>query len=199
MQKSTIGVWLAALQTGDSQAARQLWERYFARLAHLAQLRMGSLPRRAADEEDVVLSAMNSFLQGARDARFPRLADETDLWRVLVTITSRKVSAQRRRHFAARRNKGRVRGESVFADPSGSSSAGGIEAIAGNEPNPAVAAQVTEECRKLIERLDDNTLREVARLKLDGCTNEEIAAQIGKTVRTVERKLTLIRDCWSAD
>jgi DNA-directed RNA polymerase specialized sigma24 family protein len=199
MQKGTIGAWLASLQDGDSQAAQQLWERYFARLAHLAQLRLGSLPRRAADEEDVALSVMNSFLQGARDDRFPQLADETDLWRILVTITARKVSAQRRKHLAARRNRGKVRGESVFADHSGSKSAAGLEAVTGHEPDPAVAAQVTEECRKLFERLDDNTLCDIARSKLDGCTNEEIAERIGKSVRTVERKLTLIRDCWSAD
>jgi len=192
-----VRAWLEKLRTDDSQVAQEVWERYFSQLVRLAHRRMGELPRRSADEEDVALSAMNSFIQGARADRFPQLEDESDLWRLLVTITARKVSAQRRRHFAARRASGTVRGESVFAGAAGSDWGDGIAQVLGKEPTPQFAAEVAEECQALFEKLDDPLLRDIARWKMEGFSNEDIAAKLGRTVRTIERKLSLIRDCWS--
>ena len=47
-------------------------------------------PRRASDEEDVALSAFQSFYQGIARGRFPQLEDRDNLWRLLITITARK-------------------------------------------------------------------------------------------------------------
>src|SRR5262245_17412849 len=82
--------WLNRLQAGDSAAAQKLWERYYQRLVSLARGKLQGTPRRAADEEDVVLSAFNSFFRGAAHGRFPRLDDRDNLWRLLVVITARK-------------------------------------------------------------------------------------------------------------
>ena len=46
--------------------------------------------RRAADEEDVALSAFDSFCRGAEQGRFPQLDGRDDLWHLLVVITVRK-------------------------------------------------------------------------------------------------------------
>ena len=191
--------WLDQLQQGEPEAAQRVWEQYFAQLVRLAQRKMGTLPRRVADEEDVALSAMNSFVQVARAGKFPRLDDESDLWRLLVTITARKVTAQRRRHFAARRSGGKVRGESIFLQGDNDRQMGGIAAVPGEIATPAFAAQVADECRVLFEKLDDPLLRDIARWKMEGFSNEEIAVKLGRTERTIERKLALIRDSWSAD
>ena len=94
--------WLGQLQEGDSAAARQLWERYFRRLVGLARKRLRGAPRRAADEEDVALSAFDSFCRAAAQRRFPRLDDRHDLWQLLVVITDRKAGALAR---ATRRQK----------------------------------------------------------------------------------------------
>src|SRR5262249_22211657 len=128
--------------------------------------------------------------------RFPHLTDVSDLWRLLITITSRKVNARRRKHFAARRNGGKVRGESAFDRP-GESGTVGIAAAACEAPTPAFLAEVSEQCQALLDRLGDPTLRDIACWKLEGYTSEEIAERIGRNVRTVERKLSLIRDCWA--
>ncbi|HTU24630.1 MAG TPA: ECF-type sigma factor [Pirellulales bacterium] len=190
--------WIDQLQQGDPEGAQRVWEQYFGQLVRLAQRRMGTLPRRVADEEDVALSAMNSFVQGARAGKFPRLDDESDLWRLLVTITARKVAAQRRRHFAARRNHGKVRGESIFVPADGDADTPGIATVMGESPTPAFAAEVADECRVLFDKLDDPLLREIARWKMEGFSNDEIAQKLGRTERTIERKLALIRESWSA-
>ena len=77
-------------QTGDAAAAGPLWEAYFARLVAVARGRLRAAPRAAADEEDVALSAFDSFCRGVEGGRFPRLGDRDDLWQVLFVITDRR-------------------------------------------------------------------------------------------------------------
>src|SRR5689334_5020484 len=67
--------WLGRLTGGDPAAAGPLWDRYFPRLVELARARLRAFPRRAADEEDVALSAFDSFCRDAAAGRFPRLGD----------------------------------------------------------------------------------------------------------------------------
>jgi serine/threonine-protein kinase len=57
--------WISQLRAGEAAAAQKLWEGYFRRMVELARLKLQGLPRRAADEEDVALSAFHSFCQGA--------------------------------------------------------------------------------------------------------------------------------------
>ena len=83
------------------------------RLIRLASRKLGDLPRRVADEEDVVLSAFNDFLRGVEDGRFTRLDDRDDLWQVLVMLTERKAIGLRRHDPGEKRGGGQVRGESA--------------------------------------------------------------------------------------
>src|SRR4051812_43816605 len=99
---------LHALKRGDRDAAELLWARYFHRLAGLARARLSSVPRRAADEEDVALSAFDSVCRRAEEGRFPRLDDRDDLWRLLVLVTMRKAIALAERERQPRRGGGRV-------------------------------------------------------------------------------------------
>ena len=82
--------WIAKLGRGDADAARLLWQHYFSKLVEYARHRLDAVPRRAIDEEDVALSAMNSFCQGMAKHRFDQVNDRNDLWKLLVTITARK-------------------------------------------------------------------------------------------------------------
>ena len=84
----SVSHWIGQLRAGDPVAAQHLWEGYFRRLVGLARGKLQSLPSRAADEEDVALSAFASFCRGVEGGRFPQLADRDDLWRLLVTITA---------------------------------------------------------------------------------------------------------------
>jgi DNA-directed RNA polymerase specialized sigma24 family protein len=191
--------WLIQLKTGDERAAQQaLWDRYFEQLAALARKQLRHLPRRAADEEDVVLSAFDSFFIGVREGRFPLLSDRNSLWPLLVTITARKACNQLKHERAGKRGGGRVRGESVLV-PAVDASQAGFEQVVGDNPTPAFALQVTEECQRRLDLLDDESLRRVAWLKLAGYTVPEIARELTVVERTVERKLERIRRLWSQE
>ena len=89
--EGSVTGWIDRLKGGDPAAAQRLWQSYFRRLVGLARHKLQGAPRRAADEEDVALSAFDSFCRGAEQGRFPQLHDRDNLWRLLVCITDRKL------------------------------------------------------------------------------------------------------------
>jgi DNA-directed RNA polymerase specialized sigma24 family protein len=195
----SVTVWLGHLVTGGATdaAAQELWERYFSRLVGLARVRLRSSARRVADEEDVALSAFDSFCQGAAAGRFPKLGGRDDLWRVLVTITARKAFDQRQHENRRRRGGGKVFGEDFLAHPD-DQGRGGLDQFVGKEPTPAFAAQVADECRRLLSMLRDDKLRQIALLRMEGYSNEQVAERLDLGLRTIERKLDLIRKTWQS-
>jgi DNA-directed RNA polymerase specialized sigma24 family protein len=196
--------WLGDLKEGHQAAAQPLWERYFAKLVDVARAKLRRMKRGTADadEEDAALSAFNSFCAGAARGKFPQLADRDDLWRLLVVITARKAMAQANRQARQKRGGGRVIEEAVLFGQhleSGDGSLAGLEQIAAGGPSPEFAAMMAEECRNLLDALDDDALRQVAMSRMEGYNNDEIAAQLGCARRTVARRLDLIRKTWLAN
>jgi DNA-directed RNA polymerase specialized sigma24 family protein len=193
--EGSITRWIAGVKAGDFAAAQPLWERYFARMVDLARarLRARSACRRdaASDEEDTALSAFDSLCAGLARGKFPQLADRDDLWRLLVVITTRKVSALARRQLRQKRGGGQVRPASDLAEPGSDDDV--LARAVGSEPTPEFAAMVAEEYRGLLDRLGDDVLRTVAILRMEGFTTDAIAVQLGCARRTVARQLALIR------
>jgi DNA-directed RNA polymerase specialized sigma24 family protein len=187
---------LCELKAGDQAAQWELWNRYFSRLVRLARTMLRTSARRAADEEDAALSAMDAFFRGVHEGRFPMLDNRSNLWPLLVRITAHKTAQQSQRESRKKRGGGRVRGESGLIWNQGHASA--IEGVVGDEPTPEFAVQVAEQCEVLLGILDDDSQRIVAQLKLEGYTNQEIATKIDRAERTVEWKLKLIRQTWEA-
>jgi DNA-directed RNA polymerase specialized sigma24 family protein len=180
---------LIKLKEGDRAAADGLWRAYFGRLVELARSQLRAQTR-LADEEDVALSAFDSFYRGVERGRFPVLEDRHDLWQVLWVLTVRKAINLVKHERCQSRGGGRL---VSLADLEGLP----FEEVTGREPSPELAAQVVDECRRLLGLLDDKTLRSVALWKMEGQTNREIAAKLGCIEQTVERKLRRIRGLWA--
>ncbi len=184
--------WIGDLRHGDDEAARRLWDRYFHKLVSLARTKLGSAPRRVADEEDVALSVFRRLCGGAAQGQFEKLTDRDDLWRLLVVITTNRVIDQQRRDGNQKRGGGNVRGDSVLHRDDSSSR---HDHLIDSEPTPEVLAQLTEEHQRLMTKLDEG-LQRIAHWKMDGLNNEEIAKKLGITSRSVRRKLERIRESW---
>ena len=191
--------WVSALKAGEATAAQPLWERYYRQLVALARRKLRSSRRRAADEEDVVQSAFHSFFRGVAGGRFPQLNDRDNLWRLLVVITARKALDQLARERARRRGGCAVPGELRISPREPGWDEAALEQVVGEEPTPEFAAQVAEEYRRLLDRLGDETLRQVAVWKMEGYTNDEIAGRLDCSRRTVTLKLGAIRVIWNGE
>ena len=196
----SVSHWIGQLKAGDQTAAQELWTRYFTQLVGLARHKLRGSRRRVADEEDVALSAFDSFCDGARRGRFPQLRDRNNLWALLVVITLRKAYDLVKYERRQKRGGGAVRGESALVGPPGASAgAAGLDQVLGRAPTPEVVAQAAENLERLLARLDTEVLRPVAVWKLEGYTNAEIAAKLGCVEGTVERKLRVIRSLWKQE
>ena len=132
----SISQWIVGAQEGDSRAVSALWQCYFERLVRLARGKLAGVSRRAADEEDVALSAFASFCRAAKGGRIPDLADRDGLWRLLIKLTAQKAVDRRRHDGCAKRGGGRVRGESALAHREASESGDGFDRVIGDAPTP---------------------------------------------------------------
>lgn len=185
---------IGMLKRGDHGAAERLWTTYIQRLVGLARSKIGGSPRRAADEEDVALSAFDSFCRRAERGQFSRLLDRDDLWQLLVVITERKAIDLRRREGRKSRGEGKVLS---FSEGVGEGVTPTAAGLFDPGPSPEFAAQAAEEFRRLLGLLADDSLREVAVRKMEGYTNKQIAERLGCIEQTVERKLRSIRQVWT--
>lgn len=188
---------LDRVRDGDDQAIAKLWDDYYHQLVRIAAKRLPANLRRAGDEEDVALSAFNSFIAGIREDHFPDLSGPDNLWGLLITLTGRKVHAHLRHQTRQKRGGGTVRGESVFLDRSGDLKGGGIGGVTGDTQAADIRAELAEACDELLNQLDDEQLKQIAVMRMDGYLVNEIADRLQLSKRAVERRLQLIRRTWT--
>lgn len=195
--ENSVTVWIQGLKAGDGPDIERLWDRYFQRLVRLAAARLPGRARRSFDEEDVALSAFQSFCENAADGQFSQLDGRDDLWRLLATITVRKAMNAMRRETSKKRGGGRVLGESALRtdDDAGL----GLAEILSREPAPDDVVQFAEQYRRLLDRLREPSLRTVALRRLEGHSIREIATALEVSTKTIERKLQVIRALWIED
>jgi RNA polymerase sigma factor (sigma-70 family) len=184
--------WIDQVKEGDGEAAQALWERYFTRLVEAARSRLQGTVRAMADEEDVALSVIDSFCRAAEQGRFPELAGRDGLWRLLVRMTARKVVDQRRRESRQRRGGGNVLREEALA--AAELDVRSLAEVADEEPTPEFVVLLAERVERLLDHLGDEDLKTLTIGRLEGYTNEELAKQLGCSLRTVERRLRLVRE-----
>ena len=184
---------ISKLRSGDEEAARQLWDRFFAQLITLTRSRLQNSSRAMSDEEDIVLSAMKSFCIGLRNGRFPELSNRESLWRLLLTITLRKIADKQNYD---RRSKRDVEKQQLNSSLDADRNADVNEFIS-REPNPEIAAECAEQISRLLESLENEDLKKVAIMKMEGYTNIEVANDIKCSLTSIERKLRTIRSIWS--
>lgn len=187
------------LKAGRQEAAEELWAVYYDRLVGVARRRLAAVPKRAADEEDVAVSVFKSLCLGAARGRFAEHVRRDDLWRLLMHLTKQKSVDYVREQTRKKRGGGEVRGESVFLGAGANPATAGIEQFVGDEPTPEYLAMMNEEHARLLALLPDDQVRDVAVRRLRGESNDEIATALSLSVRSVERKLSLIRSRWESE
>jgi DNA-directed RNA polymerase specialized sigma24 family protein len=196
--QNSVTIWIDGIKAGDGSDIERLWDRYFERLVRLAAARLPAHSRRSFDEEDVALSAFQSFCDRAGRGQFPQLSDRDDLWRLLATITVRKALDTIRQQSRQKRGGGQVLGESALLVGAGTEGEGLAEVLS-REPTSDEVAGFAENYHRFLARLEEPPLRTIALRRLEGQTTREIAHALNVSTKTVERKLQLIRAIWSEE
>ncbi len=193
MDHSVTG-WIADLKSGSDEAVEKVVARYYDPIVRLVGKRLSARVRRSRDEEDIALSAFDSFVRRAREGGFAQLEDRNDLWRLLVTISFRKAAKHAVREMAEKRGGGGVMGESAFAK----TDRGGIDELAASD---APAPEEDLECEEMalqilafLDGLEDPMQRDVALWTAQGMTAAQLAKHLNCAPRTVERKLKRLRE-----
>jgi DNA-directed RNA polymerase specialized sigma24 family protein len=194
----SVTKWIEELRGGSSPVHPEVWRRYFTKLAQFVDNGIAKTPGRAVDGEDVASRVLETVCRKVAEGELPDLRGRSDLWNVLLTVAKRKLVNQTRLESRKKRGGGRVLLEtdlSVFQ-----SSVFSMDEIADAEPTLDSAIALRDTCNYLIDVvLRDEKTRNVARLKLEGLSKAEIAQQLGVTIRTVERKVNLIRSLWAEE
>jgi DNA-directed RNA polymerase specialized sigma24 family protein len=100
-------------------------------------------------------------------------------------LAERKAIGQRRTEAAEKRGKGFKAHELNDELPA-------------TEPTPERAAELADEFHRRLAELPDELERQIATRRLQGFSNQEIASALEVGLRTVERKVGLIRRTWQA-
>jgi RNA polymerase sigma factor (sigma-70 family) len=190
MSNHSVSHWIDQAKDGNSVAAHQLWHHYYDRLIRAARQNLRGQNQGMADEEDIVVSVFESFYRAAENGRFPDLSGRDDLWRLLLTMSARKIVDKRRHDRRQRRGAGaKVRS---IEQPGGEDEA--VIQVIGNEPTPDMVLMMTESFEQLLAHLGVGQLRDLAVGKMEGFSNAELAVRFECSERTIERRLHLIRE-----
>jgi RNA polymerase sigma-70 factor (ECF subfamily) len=183
-QDGSFDELMARLRGGDEEAARRVFGQFAQRLIALARSRLGSRLRQKVDPEDVLQSVYKSFFTRHAQGQLAP-ANWDNLWTLLTVLTLRKCSRWVERFHTGRRHL-----DAEVAGATGSSDS--WQAVA-RDPTPEEAAMLTETVERLLESLEGRE-RQMVALALQGASVAEIAGEVGRTRRTVQRLLARVKD-----
>jgi DNA-directed RNA polymerase specialized sigma24 family protein len=202
---------IGLIQSGDEAAARELYNRLYDWLLGQARYRLRGTRLLLTEPEDLAARAFERFGECVQN---PGVHNRHDLMRVLARVIRNAALSKTRyeRLPSVRRGRGEVivGGDEVkrAPDPSPTMTPLPAEARArlttlGIDEDAEDWQPFNEECSRLLDTLVEDRpnqqLQEVALLAWIGYTEEEIAARLGCVLRTVERKVKLIKEIWSAE
>ena len=173
---------VARWRNGEENAATELYSRYFQQLLVLVNRNLSSRFSAQVDPEDVLQSVFRSVFRRTRDGAFA-FQDDSELWKLLVTVALNKVR-NRVRYFQRKKRDGGPGFETELDSNQGHWLC--------EDPSAAEAAAFSELMESVLRRLDVED-REALRLRLEGFSQQEIAAQLNVTERTVRRMWIRIR------
>ena len=166
---------LRRYQSGDEEAATDLYLRYASRLRALTRQYCSPSYAGRFDADDVIQSVFRAFFQHARDQAYTTPPDG-ELWGLLMVLALNKIRNLVRFHRAEKRAVQQT-ASSVDFDQH--------PAMAEDSSAAALLRMVLDE--QLAGLPESN--QAIVRLRTEGCEVGEIAERTGRSRRTVERVL----------
>lgn len=178
-----IQAFLARIQAGDEEAARELLSRYEAEVRLVVRRQLPRLLRSRFDSLDFLQSVWGSFFQRLRSGPSD-FEDSRHLVAFLARAAKNKVIDEYRR--AASQKHDMHREEPIW--PEGP----GPRDLAADLDTPSEVAQANEAFGKLRELLPEHR-RNILELKAEGLSSREIGERLGVSERTIQRVIEDLR------
>ena len=194
----TVTSWLDKVRDGDSTAASRLWG-YFA-----PTIMRNLVPKcrnlKICDEEDIAITAFYQLIAALESNEDDQITDRQEFWRLLRTITKRKVCDWHRYDNAKCRGGDYAifpiegHSEEQVAKPSEKSALAEPSKgeVSVDSPDPVL----TERFKLLVSRMDRPEFETIVELKLQGKNNSEIASRLGLSRRTTQYLISEIKQTW---
>ena len=187
--------WLREFESGDNEAAENLWKFYFRNVVSVADHKTRKVPQGAVEAEDIAVSVFESLWRGANEGRFAEVGNRKELWALLLVMIGHKVASHIRKATAQKRG-----GKAVRKSLNDRNGNGDIaDDIVGSANGPDSAVVLREEYERALGLLRTQQLRDIAAMHLAGHTNDEICEAMNIASATVTRKLRLIREAWRCE
>ena len=179
--QTTDASLLRRFQVGEQAAATELYRRYADRLLRMAAAQTSSDVAARADAEDIVQSVFRTFFRRAALGEY-ELPDGDELWKLFLVIGLNKVRAVAGHHKAAKRDVRQTAGGEAFERAA--------ERQAGDDEAGVNLLRLTID--ELLAPLPAGH-RQIVELRIAGHEVTDIAAQVGRAKRSVERILQEFR------
>jgi RNA polymerase sigma factor (sigma-70 family) len=177
-----VADWIRRWCAGDQQAAELLFERYAARLTHVAEQHLSRKVAARESGDDVVQSVFRTFFRRSAEGHF-QLDSSAQVWRLLVKITLQKARSHARYHTRKKRSAG---AEVAPADDSW------VAEALDREPDPAAAATLVDLLEEILKDVPPLYCR-VLELRLQGMELAAVARELKITRTTAYRALELFK------
>lgn len=175
------------------RAIAELVSRYTPELLGLITARMNDQLQQRVAPEDILQEVLFSFCARQQRGEYD-LTNRDQFLDLVVTISLNKVCSAARREQRHRRD---IRRDQSLDAP-GPTDRSLLDLPDRGATPPDVVAEVAEEIERLLASLPPEC-REVALLRVEGYTTEEMAQKIDRTPRTVERRMERVRALWGEE
>lgn len=186
-----VSSWLSSLGSDEKDAVQEIWDEFYEKLVRYAKTRVKTFPNAVLDPEDIVVSVFESVWAASQKGRFDSVQNRDELWWLLIAMTQRKAVTHIRRETAQKRTApdGKL--------PISINSIKNFQAFVATEQSPEYFAILEEEYQRILDKLSDDVLKQIAVYKIQGYTHDEIGDLLDISPATVTRKVRLIRKVWS--
>jgi DNA-directed RNA polymerase specialized sigma24 family protein len=178
----TITALLSGVKQADNDAAHALFGKCYDRVVAISLKKLGNMPRRGFDEDDVANSAFHEFLSRAAAGGFKKLENREDVWQVLTLLVGDKIG-DRLRHEGRMKRGGGEPGVPLVD----------VAEVVSKLDDPALEAEINDAKRVFLANLPSDDHRRVVELMAEGRTHEDIANTLNLSLRTVDRRVEDIR------
>lgn len=189
MSSHSVSILLEAMKDGDEDARNKIAQRYFEKVAAIAEKKVRLC--RTTGGEDVAAEVFAQFFKTLSTKGYSELNDRNNLWAILSTMMEGHSKNAIRHSLAEKRDARRTQSQDNDSSP-------GFDNYGSIDPSESDVDELLETLEKALGQLAPG-IREIATLRMQGHSIAEIAEKMDSSKATVERRLKIARERWRVD